>query len=202
MFVPPVESAAPLQLTMQPLSTSNSLKDASEDESNVPVEPLPLRWQQSLRNVSEAQDIAQRLSSALDEALYLDVRDWRRAVPASQHHEEKSVSRRIGRGRDVLSMIMRRQATLAHPRACIHLQILQQQVRELETQLAACLAELSATQTSLKGSTARVKELEEELENHARVFELHYDALLEKEKTIKELEAVVSALSLGSGDAV
>lgn len=79
-------------------------------------------------------------------------------------------------------------------------QVLRQQVSELEAQLAACRAQLAESEARLRSSTARVKELEEEVENHARVFELHYEALLDKDKTIKDLEAVVSALSLGADD--
>ena len=79
-------------------------------------------------------------------------------------------------------------------------QVLRQQVGELEAQLASCRAQLAESEARLRSSTARVKELEEEVENHARVFELHYEALLDKDKTIKDLEAVISALSLGADD--
>ena len=79
-------------------------------------------------------------------------------------------------------------------------QVLRQQVGELEAQLASCRAQLAESEARLRSTTTRVKELEEEVENHARVFELHYEALLDKDKTIKDLEAVISALSLGADD--
>lgn len=83
--------STPRHLSMQPLSTAGSLRSGQDPAELDTPEPIPARWQESLANVAEAQALVQKLATALDDALYLDVQDWKRAAPASQQHEEKGV---------------------------------------------------------------------------------------------------------------
>ncbi|KAL6766795.1 hypothetical protein ACKKBG_A37375 [Auxenochlorella protothecoides x Auxenochlorella symbiontica] len=79
-------------------------------------------------------------------------------------------------------------------------QSLLNRVRALETLLTDCRGNLAASEKLRREGEARVQELEGELENNAQVFRLHYEALLDKDQTISDLQAVISALSLGSID--
>ncbi|GAB4816811.1 hypothetical protein N2152v2_003857 [Parachlorella kessleri] len=76
-------------------------------------------------------------------------------------------------------------------------QVQHQRIQQLEDQLARIQARLADSERGRKAAEQEAQELNAELENNARVFQLHYEELARKEKEITDLQAVVSALSLG-----
>lgn len=79
------------------------------------------------------------------------------------------------------------------------IQVQHHKIGDLERRLADLQSKLCESERGKVEAEDRVKELNEELESNARVFQLHYDELMRKEKEISELQAVVTALSLGDG---
>ncbi|GAB4815306.1 hypothetical protein N2152v2_002352 [Parachlorella kessleri] len=89
------------------------------------------------------------------------------------------------------------QAELPVQKFTMTLQVQHQRVNELEKRLADLRARLAASEQGRAAAEDRVKELGEELENNARVFKLHFEELLRKDREIAELQAMVSSISLG-----
>lgn len=80
---------------------------------------------------------------------------------------------------------------------CACLQEQQRQIRDLEHQLQSALHNAAQHRANGQASKKRAAELQEELENNAAVFKLHYDELLAKDAEIAKLKAVIQGLSSG-----
>jgi len=77
------------------------------------------------------------------------------------------------------------------------LQEQQRQILNLEHQLQTALHNAAQQKAAGQASKKRAAELQEELENNAAVFKLHYDELLAKDAEIAKLKAVIQGLSSG-----
>ena len=77
------------------------------------------------------------------------------------------------------------------------LQEQQRQILNLEHQLQSALHSAAQQKAAGQASRKRAAELQEELENNAAVFKLHYDELLAKDAEIAKLKAVIQGLSSG-----
>jgi len=77
------------------------------------------------------------------------------------------------------------------------LQEQQRQILNLEHQLQNALHNAAQQKAAGQASRKRAAELQEELENNAAVFKLHYDELLAKDAEIAKLKAVIQGLSSG-----
>ncbi|CAL5226197.1 g9034 [Coccomyxa viridis] len=73
----------------------------------------------------------------------------------------------------------------------------QRQILNLEHQLQNTLHSAAQQKATGQASRKRAVELQEELENNAAVFKLHYDELLAKDAEIAKLKAVIQGLSSG-----
>ncbi|CAL8463969.1 g3504 [Coccomyxa elongata] len=73
----------------------------------------------------------------------------------------------------------------------------QRRIGELEQQLQAARRRISEQDATTQAARKRAVELQEELENNAAVFKLHYDELLAKDAELAKLRAVVQGLSSG-----
>ena len=73
----------------------------------------------------------------------------------------------------------------------------QRQILNLEHQLQNALHSAAQQKAAGQASRKRAVELQEELENNAAVFKLHYDELLAKDAEIAKLKAVIQDLSSG-----
>ena len=80
---------------------------------------------------------------------------------------------------------------------CAGLQEQQRQILNLEHQLQNALHSAAQQKAAGQASRKRAVELQEELENNAAVFKLHYDELLAKDAEIAKLKAVIQGLSSG-----
>lgn len=75
----------------------------------------------------------------------------------------------------------------------------QRKIQELEQQLRVVVARLEDSERSRRASEEKALHLAAELENNASVFKLHYEELLRRDQEVHDLQAVISALSLGGG---
>jgi hypothetical protein len=76
----------------------------------------------------------------------------------------------------------------------------QRRIAELEQQLTAVVARLEEIEQARRAAEERTRQLSAELEGNASVFALHYEELLRRDREVQDLQAVISALSLGGGD--
>ena len=83
------------------------------------------------------------------------------------------------------------------PEYSIDLQEQQRHILDLEHQLQSALHSAAQQRANGQASRKRATELQEELENNAAVFKLHYDELLAKDAEIAKLKAVIQGLSSG-----
>lgn len=135
-------------LSMKPLPLEN------------PEHTLPTRWKTALNNVQEAQnDLSHLKKHYIDEALYLDEDDWKRA-PTNE----------------------------------IFIQSQSQQIQDLEAELLHTRQALHQSKTSQSQLEKQLKEAQEELERHSKVFELHYSELASKNKEIEDLQGIINTL--------
>ena len=79
----------------------------------------------------------------------------------------------------------------------LDLQEQQRHILDLEHQLQNALHSAAQQRANGQASRKRATELQEELENNAAVFKLHYDELLAKDGEIAKLKAVIQGLSSG-----
>ena len=84
--------------------------------------------------------------------------------------------------------------------ACSLPQGQQRRIAELEQQLTAVVARLEESEQARRAADERARQLSAELEGNASVFALHYEELLRRDREVQDLQAVISALSLGGGD--
>ena len=83
--------------------------------------------------------------------------------------------------------------------ACSLPQGQQRRIAELEQQLTAVVARLEESEQARRAADERARQLSAELEGNASVFALHYEELLRRDREVQDLQAVISALSLGGG---
>lgn len=83
--------------------------------------------------------------------------------------------------------------------ACSLPQGQQRRIAELEQQLTAVVARLEESEQARRAADERARQLSAELEGNASVFALHYEELLRRDREVQDLQAVISALSLGDG---
>ena len=61
------------------------------------------------------------------------------------------------------------------------------------------VARLEESEQARRAADERARQLSAELEGNASVFALHYEELLRRDREVQDLQAVISALSLGGG---
>ncbi|GIL72844.1 hypothetical protein Vretimale_4526 [Volvox reticuliferus] len=137
--------------------------------------PLALQdWAQTLpATLADARDAASALRDLVQDAVYLDEESYSNAVDHT-HYQDK-----------------------------LHAQ--QKCLNGLENEAAALRAELERKDELLAAAAARqreaqmqIVELQQELENNAVVFRMHYQELLTRNEEIERLKAVIEGLQAGS----
>ncbi len=73
----------------------------------------------------------------------------------------------------------------------------QRKIQDLEKQLRVLAARLEDSERLRRVAEDRAAHLAGELESNASVFKLHYEELLRRDQEVNDLQAVISALSLG-----
>ncbi|EFJ42985.1 hypothetical protein VOLCADRAFT_107025 [Volvox carteri f. nagariensis] len=136
--------------------------------------PLALRdWVQTLpATLQETRTAATALRDLVQDAVYLDEECYSSAVEHTHYHEK------------------------------LHVQ--QKRVHDLENEAAALRAELERKDELLTAAAARqreaqrqIAELQQELENNAVVFRMHYQELLTRNEEIERLKTVIEGLQGG-----
>lgn len=157
---------------------------------------MPLRWRQALNNLEAAQGTLSDLSKQLEGALHLDDEAWQLAVP----HAQFTAALQVGAVSPV-RMLCGWPAAALDANFSVHaMQGQQRKIQELEQQLRVVVARLEESERGRRAAEERARQLSAELENNASVFKLHYEELLRREQEVHDLQAVISALSLGGGD--
>eukprot|EP00884_Botryococcus_braunii_P000728 jgi/Botrbrau1/10656/Bobra.53_2s0014.1 len=75
------------------------------------------------------------------------------------------------------------------------IQVQQRRLAEAKTEMEEVRTALRSSEAARLAAEAKVAELQEELENNAVVFKMHYNELLKKDEEITRLSAVIQALS-------